>query len=170
MVASANKNKSYDLFLDVAKEISRWRNDVTFIGVGDGTELNRLLARISIEKIPNIQLIGHKNNIEDFVFSSDVGVLFTPSEGISNAIIEYMAMGLPVITTDIQGGSREIIEDSKSGFIMSNNVEKISEKINMLLNNENMRKQLGNKGRDIIEKKFTIERMGREYLKLYERI
>jgi glycosyltransferase involved in cell wall biosynthesis len=169
MVASASKNKDYDLLLEVAKQMDNNQTDITFIGIGDGSELNRLKSRIENEKIKNILLTGRRNDVESLIKISDIALLLTPSEGISNAIIEYMAMGKPVITTDLVGGSCEIIEVGKSGYIMQPNAHQIANKINELLNNPKQMIALGQKGKQIIEQKFSIERMGQEYVEIYEK-
>lgn len=170
MVASANKNKDYDLLLDVAKELVNEREDVRFLGVGGGTELERLNKRIKDENIYNINLLGRRTDVESLVFVSDIGVLFSPCEGLSNSIIESMALSKPVITTDRKGGSKELIEEGKSGFIMNRDVREIKEKLILLLDNENLRTELGKKGRQIIEERFTIEKMGNDYLDVYKYI
>lgn len=167
MVASASKNKNYDLLLDVAKSIGKIRKDVCFLGVGDGAEKERLDNRVMTEGIKNIKLIGKRNDIESLIDISNMGLLFSYSEGISNSIIEYMGMGKPVITTDIFGGSKELIEDGFSGYIMASDVEKITNKINKLLSDPLQMEQLGIRGRNIIKKKFSIEKMGEEYKTLY---
>lgn len=169
MVASASIRKDYDLLLDVAKLIVKRRSDITFIGVGYGSELDRLNQRIINENISNLKLLGHRKDAERLISVSDIGLLFSPSEGISNSIIEYMALGKPVITTDTKGGSKEIIEEGKSGYIMERDINNIIKKIEELLYNQELRFQLGSRGKEIIQEKFTIDRMGKEYLKLYER-
>lgn len=174
MVASASVNKDYDFFLDIAKHFIHLRNDVTFIGVGGGSELDRLKERVLTEEIRNVILAGNRSNVETLIASADIGVLFTNTkhhaEGISNSIIEYMALGLPVITTDTAGGSREIIMHGKSGFILNADLLIVSDKIIELLNNQDIRDSFGNKGKEIIHNSFSIERMGNEYQNLYFQI
>ena len=102
MVASFSKYKDYDLFVDVAKGIGKIRDDTTFIGIGDGSEWNRIQQRIKDEQINNIVLTGKQKEVERFIAASDIGLLCTYSEGISNSIIEYMSLGKPVISTDIK--------------------------------------------------------------------
>lgn len=169
MVASAQKYKDYDLLLDVVKQIANIRNDITFIGVGGGSELNRLNSRIENENIKNILLTGRRNDVEYLIKISDIALLFSPSEGISNSIIEYMALGKPVITTDLVGGSREIIEEGQSGYIMQPNANDIACKINELMNNRELMYKLGQKGKKIIEQKFSIEKMGKAFIAIYEK-
>lgn len=168
MVASTSIRKDYDLLLDIAKLIAYKRSDITFLGVGYGDELERLYNRISTEKIVNLKLLGQRKDAEKLIAVSDIGLLFSPSEGISNSIIEYMALGKPVITTDTKGGSKEIIEEGKSGYIMQKNINSIAEKIEELLDNQELRNQLGSRGQEIIQEKFTIDRMGEEYVGLFE--
>jgi len=167
MVASTNKNKDYDLLLDVAKELVKVREDVRFLGVGGGTEFERLNKRIKDENIHNTNLLGPRLDVESLIFASDIGVLFSPCEGLSNSIIEYMALSKPVITTDTKGGSKELIEEGKSGFIMKRDVREIKEKLISLIDDENYRNELGKRGRKIVEERFTIEKMSSEYLNLY---
>lgn len=168
MVASASKAKDYDLFLNVAKKIFQIRKDVSFCGIGDGTELNRLRQRIKDEKIGNALLLGRRNDVELLMGVSDIGVLFSNAEGVSNAILEYMGAGLPVVTTDLIGGSREVIEDGRSGYLMGKDAKAIAKRICCLLDDKVLKKKLGERGREIIVDKFSLERMGREYLNLYE--
>lgn len=169
MVARAKKIKDYDLLLDVAKQMNKIRNDITFIGGGGGSELNRLKARIENENIKNILLTGRKNDVEQLISIADIGLLFTHTESLSNSIIEYMALGKPVITTDLVGGSREIIEEGKSGYIMQPNSAEIAHKTNELIHDPGLITSLGLRGRQIIEQKFSIEKMGKEYVELYDK-
>ncbi|MFT5726127.1 MAG: glycosyltransferase involved in cell wall biosynthesis [Desulforhopalus sp.] len=168
MVASFSKNKDYDLFLDTAKEIGCLRKDVTFVGVGDGEFFSSIKSRITSEKINNVKLLGRRKDIEDLITISDIGVLFTPCEGISNSIIEYMALRKPVITTDVRGGSREIIEDGVSGYILNKDLNLIVEKITAFLDDGDLCNTMGMRGREIIESQFAIEKMGDKFLKIYK--
>lgn len=171
MVATFSNNKNYDIFLDVAKEFNSLQKDVTFLAVGDGKEFKKIKDRINNENITNVLLAGRQNKVENFIAASDIGVLFTNqsvhSEGISNSIIEYMALGKPVITTDIFGGSSEIISNNESGFILNEDVTVITTKINELLNNEKLRKTLGENGKRTVESKFSIDQMGKQFLEIY---
>ena len=167
MIASFFDNKKYDLFLNVAKKLKNY--DVTFIGVGDGPLFERIKQRITFEKIENALLLGKQKNVEQIIAASDVGVLFTYTEGISNAILEYVAMGKPVITNDVLGGSKEIIENEGIGYIIDNENE-IVEKLKELLSNQTLRKTMGENGKKLIKDKFSIERMGEEYMQMYNLI
>lgn len=174
MVASFSKFKDYDLFLDVAIELEKIRTDVTFVGVGDGTEFNHIQQRIVNEQIGNVILTGRKIDVEPIIASSDIGILFTNTdlhgEGISNSIIEYMALGKPVITTDTTGGSKEIIIEGETGFCTERNTEKIIALISLLLNDAKLRVSMGEKGKERINSSFSIERMGKDFDFVYKEV
>lgn len=170
MVAAFSTLKDYDLFLDIAKGIGRIRNDVTFVGVGDGAEWNRINQRIEDEHISNVSLIGKQKDVERIIAASDIGILCTYSEGISNSIIEYMALGKPVVSTDMVGGSKEIIIEGETGYCAERSAEKNVNLINSLLNNKELRISMGNKGRERISSFFSVKRMGEEFENLYKEV
>ncbi len=170
MVAIFSALKDYDLFVEIAKKIGEMRDDVTFVGVGNGVDFHRIQQRIKDEKINNICLPGYKNNVESIIAASDIGLLCTYSEGISNSIIEYMGLSKPVITTDLTGGSNEIVVHGETGYIIDRNAEEIVNSINSLLDNKELRDSMGAKGRQIIADKFSIDRMGKEFESVYNEV
>lgn len=168
MVASFSEFKDHDLFLNVAREVSKIRKDVCFAAVGDGPTLERIRNRIAAEKIRNVILTGRQNNVERIVAAADIGILCTWTEGISNSVIEYMAMAKPAIVTDTIGGSRELIEDGVTGYCTGRDLFTVTGLINRLLNDRELRLMMGIRAKERIERKFSIDRMGAEFRNLYE--
>jgi glycosyltransferase involved in cell wall biosynthesis len=167
MVATFSVFKNYDLFVEVAAASADQRNDITFVAVGDGPLLERIKRKIEDKRLSNIILTGRQKNVERLVAASDIGLLCTYSEGISNSIIEYMALGKPVITTDLTGGSSELIIDGSTGYCIESNPAVIITRLNFLLDNPEIRMQMGNAGRRRIENNFSIQIMGEEFTRLY---
>jgi glycosyltransferase involved in cell wall biosynthesis len=91
------------------------------------------------------------------------------NEGIPNAVMEYMALSKPVIATD-SGGTSELVLETVSGFLVDRDIDLIAENIIQLLDNPSLRKQMGINGRVIIENKFTISKMGAEFVKQYKEL
>jgi len=108
--------------------------------------------------------------VEALVNACDIGVLFSPyGEGISNAILEYMALSKPVIAYD-SGGTREVIKNGENGFLIKEeDDEQISKIIIELIDNYKLRKKLGENGRKKIEEYFNIQKMGKEYMNIYNK-
>jgi len=167
MVATFSEYKDYDLFINTAREISGKRDDVTFIAVGAGPDLERIKSRIETELVGNVILAGAHKNVERIISAADIGLLCTKSEGISNSIIEYMALGKPVIASDITGGSRELINDGVTGYCTPRDPILISEIINRLIEDKDLRLSMGLKGKERIEQNFSVSRMGEEFISLY---
>jgi glycosyltransferase involved in cell wall biosynthesis len=170
MVASFTGYKDYDLFIETARETAKLRGDTTFLGVGDGPEWTRIQKRVKDENIKNVILTGMRDDIESLIAASDIGLLCTFNEGISNSIIEYMALGKPVISTDMTGGSKEIIINGETGFCVERSTEEVVAHIVMLLNNKSLRLTMGIKGKNRINYQFSIGRMGDEFLTVYKDI
>jgi glycosyltransferase involved in cell wall biosynthesis len=168
MVATFSHFKDYDLFIDIAKEIRKIRNDITFLGVGDGIEWNRIQKRVKDELVDNVLLTGKQKDVERIVSASDIGLLCTISEGMSNSIIEYMALGKPVIATDLTGGSKELISEGITGYCTERNASKVVRLIDDLLDNPELRVSMGEKGRDRIKAHFSIAGMAEKFELLYK--
>jgi glycosyltransferase involved in cell wall biosynthesis len=172
MVATYAKNKNYNQLIDVAEFLSEKRSDITFIGIGDTeidpVEFERIKQRA--EKLMNVLIYPKINEVESLVNACDIGVLFTYSEGISNAILEYMACGKPVIA-NAAGGTTEIITNNKTGFLLTNETaEDIARMIVGLVDNENRRNKIGQNAKLHIEKHFAVDRLGQEFCKLYTEV
>ena len=170
MVATFSHFKDYDLFIDIAKEIGQSRNDITFVAVGDGIDWKRIQKRIKDEHVTNVILTGKLKEVERIVSASDIGILCTKSEGISNSIIEYMALGKPVIATDLTGGSKELIQDGVTGYCTERNADKVIGLINQLIDNKGMRVSMGEMGRERIRTRFSISIMADKFAAIYKEV
>ena len=77
--------------------------------------LKELAAELGIAD--HVYFIGRCDNVASLLFASHVGVLSSKAEGFANAILEYMAAGLPVVATDV-GGVREAVVEGETGYIV----------------------------------------------------
>ena len=94
----------------------------------------------------------------------------TNGEGISNAIMEYMALGKPVIATD-SGGTGELVVNNITGFLVQDNdVAELEKKIDLLLDDERIARDMGVAGQLRIKEEFNLEKMTSSYISLYNRI
>ncbi len=168
MVASHTQFKDYKTYFEAAQIILNSRTDVTFLAIGRNTDSISASSLIEIDKQKYFRLLGNKSRIESFVNCMDICVLSTFTEGISNSILEYMAMGKPVIATS-GGGTNEIIENNNTGLLVEvSNPYELAEKIQLLLNDANLRTKMGNAGKARIQKVFSIDAMLGSYIKVYK--
>jgi glycosyltransferase involved in cell wall biosynthesis len=100
----------------------------------------------------------------------DIGVLATFTEGISNSILEYMALGKPVVATS-GGGTNEIVIDLETGFLVDqSNPKEMADKLSILLDDSILRTKMGQKGKDRIHDTFSIEKMTGQYISEYKKL
>jgi len=104
------------------------------------------------------------------LFASDVGVLSSTAEGFANAILEYMAAGLPVVATDV-GGVREAIVERETGYVVpSGDDAKMAERIIQVLSDEQNARAMGERGKSIVAEKFSCDRHLQNTLELYDEL
>jgi glycosyltransferase involved in cell wall biosynthesis len=167
MLATYSQSKDYPTFFRAAAMVVRKRKDVTFLAIGKNTDSEFSKSYIDREAMDHIKLLGSRVGIESIVNILDIGVLATFTEGISNSILEYMALGKPVIATD-GGGTSEIVEDNITGFLVHpSDPEELSGKIEILLNDEQLRLTMGQKGFESAMEKFSMSRMTNEFVTVY---
>jgi len=173
MVGSFTENKDYDRFIRIANLVCSIRKDISFVCIGGSGRSTESFQRAKkqAELNPLIIITGIISEVEAVVNACDIGVLFSPNgEGISNAILEYMALGKPVIANN-SGGTKEIIKDGENGILIADESDfQISGIIIELIDNIELRDKLGKSGRKLIEKCFTLERMGIDYVDLYFKV
>lgn len=172
MVATHSSKKDYPLFFKVAKEVNIRRQDVSFVSAGwFDKESSYFKENLKIiDKDERIHLVGEIQEVEALVNAADIGILFSTSsygEGLSNSILEYMALSKPTVATSF-GGSKELVKQGKTGFLVEpQEFEKIVNSICDLFNNPGLIERMGGSARAIVEENYTIERMGQRYYDLY---
>jgi len=171
MVGAFHERKDFGTFLAAAGSIAADNGDFCFVAAGKGPDLDHFRRLYGSGFEGKIILPGPVEDIESLINIFDVGVLATNSrvhqEGISNAIIEYMACGKPVIATQ-GGGTGEIIMNNKNGLLIEPlSVEALTKAIRCLYNDPELRFKLGRNARETIINTFSIDNMVQEYLEVY---
>lgn len=156
------ERKGYQYLLEAMKNIS----GVELTLVGDGN-LRESLEKYALENSLNVKFLGRceQAKIVEILQNSDVFVLPSQNEGMSNSILEAMACGLPVITTNT-GGSSELIQEN--GFIIEKeNVKALEESIQKFIENKNLLTTFGINSRKMAEK-MSWKNVAVEYKRIYE--
>lgn len=170
MVANLRGVKGIDVFLKSARLVLNKVPEANIIIAGEGPERKRLEDLCSQLKLnSSVKLLGTVSNIIPLLKSSDIGVLSSYSESLSNSIIEYMAAGLPVVCTDV-GGNRELVQDGINGFhVPPGDPQRLAEAIIKLINYPELRIKMGGESLSLSRKLFNFNRTLSEYENLYLR-
>jgi glycosyltransferase involved in cell wall biosynthesis len=157
-----------DLLLAM-KEVVRARRDAHLVLVGDGVRrphLERTARQLGISD--RCHFVGHRFDAPAILARAAVGVSASYAEGISNAILEAMAARLPVVATAV-GGSPELVRDGVNGFLVPPGAPAaLARRILDLLANAQLRRRMGEKGRRIVAREFSVEQMRASYDAMYE--
>jgi glycosyltransferase involved in cell wall biosynthesis len=148
IVANLRPVKGIDVFLRAARLVARQIPEARFIVAGDGTEREKLSGLVrELDLSQAVTFLGKVNDIASLLQAIDVGVLASHSEGFSNAIVEYMISGLPVVCTDA-GGNREAVTDGENGFIVPvGNCDVMANRIIRIIQDIDLAKEMGRKNR-----------------------
>ena len=109
--------KGHDVLIDAAGEVLRHFPDATFEIVGDGRELQALVARAEARGVRHaFTFLGHRDDVAQRLAGADIFVLPSRSEAFPNAVLEAMAAGMPIVASGI-GGILELIDDGRNGLL-----------------------------------------------------
>ena len=170
MVAAFSESKDYKTYYRAAKYLLDIRKDLIFLAIGPDTDSADSKELIDDQYIEHFRLLGLKSGVESLINVMDIGVLSTFTEGVSNSILEYMALEKPVVAT-FGGGTNEIVIDNETGFLINpSNPEELADKLGILLNNADLRTNMGLAGKKRIINEFSVEKMVRNYTDLYKMI
>ncbi len=136
-VGRVDENKNHEMLIRAFAGIAEEYPDYKVVVYGEGESRGKLLELVKEYKLTErILLPGSIDNVSEAIYKTRVFVLTSNSEGVPNTLIEAMAMGLTVISTDCPcGGPGELIEDGKNGILTPvGDVRKLQEKLQKTLN------------------------------------
>lgn len=159
------ERKGLEYAIKALPEVS---NNVKLLVVGKGNpEAFQKLAR-KLGVIDKTIFTGFVPEIKHYYDTSDIFVFPTYTEGFSLTMLEAVASGLPVLATNVSG-SDELIIDGYNGFFIERDPKNIAEKINILVNDENLRKQMCKNARRSAER-YSWDATAERTLEVYEEV
>lgn len=151
----------------VVRKYIDWRLDI----YGNGEEYAKLDAMIQSLRLKDVVTIHRPvKDIEEEYRNSSLYVMSSLYEGFSMAFIEAMACGLPCVSFDTPTGPAEVITQGEDGIVVEHkNVDKLAEAIMFLIEDEALRKSMGNNARENI-KRFLPEYIMPRWIALFEQL
>ena len=161
--------KRVDLIITAFAKLKSDMRDVQLVVVGEGElrgELEQLADKLGVEG--SVIFVGNVETPLEFLQCSDVFVLASDKENYSNALLEAMSCGIPVVATKV-GGNKEIVQHGENGLLVArSSVSEITQAISKILQDKELAARLGNNARQSIVEKYSFERVVERYLSLYD--
>jgi glycosyltransferase involved in cell wall biosynthesis len=163
--------KRVDLLIRSIYLLSQAGLDIRHSHAGDGrlkSELNQLINDLGLQN--RFILLGEISNVNELINDCDVFLHAADAEGTPNVIMEALACGRPVVSTDC-GDARYLVDDSKYGFIVPvGKFDLLAEKAKLLLENEQLRIEMGAKARTFAQSNFNVFNLFKENYTVYTNV
>lgn len=169
MVAGFRPEKNHDVFFEGAVMAMRTIPSLKILAVGGGPLLEKFRDRYRDETFSaRIVFTGDVTDVARHIKAMDIGCLIPGgNEGFSNAVLEKMAMGLPMIVSDV-GGNAEAVIDGQNGFVIApGDAQGFCRALIHLCGDPERRAVMGRKSRQLGEENFSLERMCSEHVTFY---
>lgn len=149
-VGRLEKQKNQIMLINSFNRIKRKYPEYKLMIYGEGSyreEIEKRIIELSLQE--DVILCGRKENVEKYIGNAEIFVLSSDYEGMPNALIEAMCIGLPVISTKVSGAN-DLIQNGVNGFLVGINDENdLADKLDLLLCYESLRKQIAEKAHKI---------------------
>mgnify|MGYP002628055654 CR=1 FL=1 len=172
IVARMLRDKGVSEFVEAATLIRKSQPDTIFqlIGMPDeGNPTSFSLAQLEDwDRSGVVKWLGHQNNIAEHLTKSHIICLPSYREGLPKSLIEALACGRPVVTTDVPG-CREVVSHGINGFLVKpRDSLALAEALMKLISDRLLRERMGRLGRERAEKEFSSEIIIGQTLHVYE--
>lgn len=172
-VGRLSKEKGFEDLLEVFKLIHDLNDSAILNIVGDGIERENIEKKIKDLSLENAVIIhGFKNKEElaKLYKQASIYVMTSYTESFGLVLIEAESYGIPILAFDSAQGAKEIIKNSENGYLIKNrNKEIMAKKVLDLLNDIELRKKLGKKGREYSEQ-YKIENVSKKWNEFINKI
>lgn len=161
--------KGHRYLLEAAARLIKESLDFDVVLVGDGPErkaLVRMARHLGLEQ--RVRFLGDRPDVRACLAAMDVFVLPSLHEGMSNALLEAMAMGKAVVASD-GAGNEEVVTDGVSGLVVkAADADVLAAGLKLLIHDSSLRERLGRGAREHVEARFSRAAMVERFGELYE--
>ncbi len=158
-----------ELFTAMASLKDRYPCHALIVGGGRREEEIKQGAE-SLGLAGQVHFLGSRRDVPDLLHAMDIFVLPSYSEGVSLALLEAMAAGLPVIATAV-GGNPEVVTDGETGLLIPpRDAGALAQALARLLGDPTFAKKLGENARHHVEANYSLERLGQEINEIYDEL
>lgn len=173
-VGTVKPVKGYDVLLRAAAIVKNRFPHAMFAIAGPVQDqayylrLQELATELGI--VGTVKFLGKVDPAYPLLHASDIFCHLSLTDGLSNALLEAMATGLPTVISRV-GGNPEVVEDETNGFLTSaGDHTQAAGRLLQLLEDTGLRRKMGERSRTIIEERFTAGQMVKQFVELYDKL
>jgi glycosyltransferase involved in cell wall biosynthesis len=169
MVAGFRHEKNYDVFFQGAAKAMKSIPALKVLAVGGGPLIEDFRSQYgSGDMGKRVIFAGDVADVVPYLKTMDLGCLISQYEGFSNSVLECMAVGLPMIVSDVGGNAEAVIHQQNGLLIPPRDIEAFCSALIELHANPRKRLDMGRRSRQLVEEKFTLDQMCGRHAKLYQ--
>jgi glycosyltransferase involved in cell wall biosynthesis len=164
--------KGHRYLLEAAARLRRRRPAVEIIISGRRGNATAELEALhgDLRLADNVRFLGHRDDIGDLLSAADVFAFPSMYEGQGGAVVEAMALGLPIVASDLPA-IREVVEEGRNALLpRRGDSAALADAIDALLNTPERRTALGRRSREIFEERYTLDRLVPRMVGLYRKL
>ncbi|HYV36790.1 MAG TPA: glycosyltransferase [Gemmataceae bacterium] len=163
--------KGFEKLIEAAALVVKNDADVGFVIFGQGPRRSALVELIAQRGLgDHVVLPGFRTNLEDYLPHFDLIALSSYTEGLPVVVLEAFAARVPVVGTAV-GGVPEVIENGRSGYLVpAGDAAALADKIGQVLRDDDVRREMGQRGRQRMEEQFTFAAQSVQYQRLFEQL
>jgi glycosyltransferase involved in cell wall biosynthesis len=163
--------KAVDVLLRAWQQVQAQHPAARLVLAGDGS-LRAALEQLSrdLEIAETVRFLGYTDRMLEYYQASDVFVLPSWSEGMSNALLEAMSCGLAPVATAIPGNTDVITHERDGLLVKAGDEHHLAAALKRLLSDSNLRQQIAAAARQTITSRFALEQTAEAYARLYQQL
>jgi glycosyltransferase involved in cell wall biosynthesis len=163
--------KGHGFLISAAHDVVRAHPKTQFALVGEGSkrpDFEKQVKDLSLQA--NFLFLGRRSDVPAILACCDIAVLPSLAEGLPNAVLEYLAAGLPVVASAL-GGNLEIIQDGTTGLLVPpQDSHALAAALIRLLSDNDLAARIAKAGREYVEQNFSFGRLVADMDQLYARL
>ncbi len=171
MIAQFIPRKGHEVLINAIPKIIKTHPEVRFLFFGKGPLEHRIKEMVQSKGISEfVRFCGFREDIDKII--SCLYMLVHPAymEGLGVSLLQASAAGVPIVATDV-GGIPEVVIDNFNGYLIpSGSVDGIVDKVLALIEDKELAKSMGEKGKRLVKERFSVDKMVSRYITLYNEI
>ncbi|NIM03269.1 glycosyltransferase [bacterium] len=170
-IAALAWHKDHRTLVEAARIVVDEFPEVIFLIAGEGPlrrEIEILIRKLSLEE--KVKLLGFRQDVPEILSLLDLFVMSSSWEGLGTSLLDALASRVPVVSTNV-GGIPEIVKDGVNGILVPpGNPGALARAIISLIRNRALAEQMAEEGFQLVNKKFSVDRMVQDTKKIYRHL